>query len=87
MHLQISDRRRSAVGIYILEPAGWAALLPPGLRFRILSWSTPKSTPSVNCGESERASPADLKLQDLHDTGQQQDNLEESWEDPVLMVS
>jgi hypothetical protein len=30
-------------------------------------------------GTCERASPVDPKLQDFHDTGQQQDNQEESW--------
>jgi hypothetical protein len=34
----------------------------------------------------ERASPTDPKLQDLHDTGQQE-NCEVPSEDPILMVS
>jgi hypothetical protein len=31
--------------------------------------------------------PADPKLQDLHDTGQQQDNWKQAGEDPESMVS
>ena len=31
------------------------------------------------CIICERVSPADPKLQDLHDTGQKEDNQEESW--------
>ena len=50
----------------------------PGL----LSWPIPKSTSSANCGgmrgACERGSPAEPKVKDLHDTGQQQDNWEES---------
>jgi len=45
---------------------------------RALNWPTPKSVSSVNVWYCERASPAVPKLMDLHNTGQQQDNLEES---------
>jgi hypothetical protein len=42
-------------------------------------------------GMHERASPADPKPKDLHDTRQQRDDLKESQgspgEDPILMVS
>jgi hypothetical protein len=40
----------------------------------------------IYCGAHERAGPADPKLKDLHDTGQQQDIQEESREDPGLLA-
>jgi hypothetical protein len=38
-------------------------------------------------GKHGKANPADAKLQDLHDTGQQQDNQRRPPEDPISMVS
>ena len=57
------------------ELTGWPAQLPHRL------WISPPKNlyhlPMV--GAHEKASPADPKLHNLHDTGQQRDNWQESW--------
>jgi hypothetical protein len=58
------------------EQAGWPAQIPLRLISRALHWSTSTSTPSA--GMHEGAGPTDPKLQDLHDTKQQQDMQQES---------
>ena len=54
------------------EFEGWSAQLPPRPRSRVLSWPTPTSAPSMNCWSIKGDGPADPKLQDFHDSGQQQ---------------
>lgn len=59
------------------------------LRSGALNWQTPKSGPPESIswvGTHERANPADPKLQDLHVTGQGQDNWEESQGDSNIDV-
>lgn len=43
-----------------------------------MGWFTPMSTLSVICGACEGTGPAHTKLQDLLDTGHQQENQKES---------
>ena len=67
-----------------LKSVIWTKPTTTQARTRVIELAHPPCLWSA--GACEGTGPADPKLQDLHDTGQQQDTQEESSEGPISVV-